>query len=55
MLLPNKALHRTSIPLHSIAADELGRYASKMGSLCMSYEMHMSSDRLLVFPELHTT
>ena len=24
---PNKALHRTAIPLRSIAAGELGRYA----------------------------
>lgn len=26
---PNKALHRTAIPLRSIAAGELGRYANK--------------------------
>jgi len=28
MRWPNKALHRTAIPLRSIAAGELGRYAS---------------------------
>ncbi|CAK0761987.1 hypothetical protein CCP3SC5AM1_3010002 [Gammaproteobacteria bacterium] len=27
--LPNKALHRTAIPLRSIAAGELGRWASQ--------------------------
>jgi len=26
--VPNKALHRTAIPLRSIAAGELGRYVS---------------------------
>ena len=27
--MPNKALHRTAIPLRSIAAGELGRYVSR--------------------------
>ena len=32
--MPNKALHRTAIPLRSIAAGELGRYpASAVGSV----------------------
>ena len=30
MKRPNKALHRTAIPLRSIAADELGRWATKI-------------------------
>ncbi len=30
---PNKALHRTAIPLRSIAAGELGRYAIKEDKL----------------------
>jgi hypothetical protein len=30
---PNKALHRTAIPLRSIAAGELGRSADKHGGL----------------------
>ena len=29
MLLPNKALHLTAIPLRSIAAGELGRYVQR--------------------------
>jgi len=31
--LPNKALHLTAIPLRSIAAGELGRYASNSNIL----------------------
>jgi len=31
-LPPNKALHRTAIPLRSIAAGELGRYVTKAES-----------------------
>jgi hypothetical protein len=30
-LLPNKALHLTAIPLRSIAAGELARYARHLG------------------------
>ena len=30
--MPNQALHRTAIPLRSIAAGELGRYAASTSS-----------------------
>jgi len=40
MKRPNKALHRTAIPLRSIAAGELGRYADTGAYMVLCVIVH---------------